>query len=156
MGVLGGALRISWQQIHRFLLMATSSSWFKKNKQAWLPPQWLYTCQTAVCQGERFPDALGPDGLSWGCKVVGLAQCVWFFFLFIRLNLNDFRRGVLFWLLSHYLLFDSHVYLTCPAPEALTLPPQTNRRRKQTLRLSLFRSSRENTEENRCFFTILG
>lgn len=55
---------------------------------------------------------------------------------------------------SHCVLFDSHIYITCLAPVGIDLA-KARRNHRGKLRRNLFRLSRENTEQNRCLFTIL-
>lgn len=142
---LGGTLGISWQHIQCFLIMAATSSWFKR-KQAWPPPQWLYTCKI-LCWGEGERCCPGP----WWLQIcwAGRACVVFLSFYSVWIWMTGGEAHSSVHCKSHYLLLQTPplpatVYVTCRAP----CPGRWNHRRKYMWRLNLLHVSRENTEEN--------
>ena len=116
---LGGTLSISWQQIQHFLIMAASSSWFKR-KQTSLSSIAVTVHLEDCLLRAAVTAALGPDGIARGCKFVGLAQCVWFFFLFIIFGFEwlEVRHALLF-TVSLTVSYVTHTFILSAGPLAM-------------------------------------
>lgn len=93
--------------------MAASSSWFRRKQTSLASTAVTVHLEDCLLRA-AVTVALGPDGLTRGCKFVGLAQWVWFFFLFIIFGFEwlEVRHALLFtvsltmsmWLIRLYYL----------------------------------------------------